>query len=157
MTNKELVLEVLNKLGIAEAANLQEKFSEMTDTEIIDLERAVPDWSKDKDYTSSPVGTPVADEGQIWGLIQPHRASDYDGRPSTLRALWNLKHTKNPIKAKPWVDPYGTSGMYMKDECYLDADGHVYRSNTDNNVWDHTAYAQYWDDLGLLEDLKSNA
>ena len=157
MTNKELVLEVLNKLGITEAANLQEKFSEMTDTEIIDLERAVPDWSKEKDYTSSPVGTPVADEGQVWSLIQPHRASDYDGRPSTLRALWGLKHTKNPLKAKAWVDPYGTSGMYMKDECYLDADGHVYRSNVDNNVWDHTAYAQYWDDLGLLEDLKANA
>ena len=157
MTNKELVLEVLNKFGITEAANLQEKFSEMTDTEIIDLERAVPDWSKDKDYTSSPVGTPVADEGQVWSLIQPHRASDYDGRPSTLRALWGLKHTKNPLKAKAWVDPQGTSGMYMKDECYLDVDGHVYRSNTDNNVWDHTAYAQYWDDLGLLENLKANA
>lgn len=32
MTNKESVFEVLNKLGITEAANLQEKFSEMTDT-----------------------------------------------------------------------------------------------------------------------------
>ena len=154
MTNKELVLEVLNKLGITEATSLQEKFSEMTDTEIIDLERAVPDWSKDKDYTSSPVGMPVADEGQIWSLIQPHRASDYDGRPSTLRALWGLKHTKNPLKAKPWVDPYGTSGMYMKDECYLHENSHVYQSLQDNNVYSYDAYSSYWNDLGLLEDLK---
>ena len=153
MTDKELVLEVLNKLGITEATNLQENFSEMTETEIIDLERAVPDWSKDKDYTSSPVGTPVADEGQVWKLIQPHNASYYDGRPSTLRALWGLMHTKNPKKAKPWVDPQGTSGMYMKDECYLDDDGSVYQCNTDNCVWDHTAYAAYWNDLGLFEDL----
>lgn len=155
MTNKELVLEVLNKLGITEATNLQEKFSEMTDTEIIDNERAIPDWSKDKDYTSSPVGTPVADEGQIWSLIQPHNASYYEGRPSTLRALWSLKHTKNPLKAKPWVDPYGTSGMYMKDECYLGDNGHVYQSIQDNNVWDYEAYSAYWNDLGLLEDLKA--
>lgn len=154
MTNKELVLEVLNKLGITEATNLQEKFSEMTDTEIIDLERAVPDWSKDKDYTSSPVGTPVTDEGQVWSLIQPHRASDYDGRPSTLRALWGLIHTKNPLKAKPWVDPYGTSGMYMKDECYLADNGHVYQSLQDNNIYNYDAYPSYWNDLGLLEDLK---
>lgn len=153
MTNKELVLEVLNKLGITEAKNLQEKFSEMTDTEIIDNERAVPDWSKDKDYTSSSVGTPVTDEGQVWSLIQPHRASDYDGRPSTLRALWSLRHTKNPKKAKSWVDPYGTSGMYMKDECYLGDNGHVYQSTQDNNVWDYEAYSSYWNDLGLQSEL----
>lgn len=157
MTNKELVLEVLNTLGITEAANLQEKFSEMTDTEIIDNERAIPDWSKDKDYTSSPVGTPVSDEGQVWGLITPHNASYYEGRPSTLRALWSLKHTKNPLKAKPWVDPYGTSGMYMKDECYLGDNGHVYQSTQDNNVWDYEAYSAYWNDLGLLEDLKAQS
>lgn len=157
MTNKELVLEVLNKLGITEAKNLQEKFSEMTDTEIIDNERAIPDWSHDKDYSSSPVRMPVSDEGQVWGLITPHNASSYDGRPSTLRALWSLKHTKNPLKAKPWVNPEGQSGMYMKDECYLDDDGHVYRSIQDNNVWNHTDYASYWDDLGLLENLKAQS
>ena len=153
MTNKELVLEVMNKLGITEAENLQEKFSEMTDTEIIDLERAVPDWSHDKDYTSYPVGTPVADEGQVWSLITPHNASSYEGRPSTLRALWSLKHTKNPKKAKPWVDPYGQSGMYMKDECYLGTNGHVYKSLQDNNVWDYEEYSSYWEDLGLQTDL----
>lgn len=157
MTNKELVLEVLNKLGITEAKNLQEKFSKMTDTEIIDNERAISDWSHDKDYSSSPVGTPVADEGQVWSLIQPHNASHYEGRPSTLRALWSLKHTKNPLKAKPWVDPEGQSGMYMKDECYLGDNGHVYQSTQDNNVWDYEAYSAYWNDLGLLEDLKAQS
>lgn len=157
MTNKELVLEVLNKLGITEAENLQEKFSEMTDTEIIDNERAVPDWSHDKDYSSSPVGTPVSDEDQIWKLITPHRASDYDGRPSTLRALWGLMHTKNPLKAKAWVDSYGTSGMYMKDECYLHENGHVYKCLEDNVVYSYDAYPGYWEDLGTLEELKETS
>ena len=86
----------------------------------------------------------MADEAQVWTLIQPHNAADYEGRPSTLRALWGLCHTKDPAKAKPWVNPEGTSGMYMKDECYLDTDGTVYRSLQDNVVHDASALPEAW-------------
>lgn len=56
-------------------------------------------WDGSKDYTNAPVGTPVADENQVWSLIQPHNAANYPGtRPSGLRALWGLLHTKTPKK-----------------------------------------------------------
>ena len=86
----------------------------------------------------------MTDEGQVWTLLQPHNAAAYTGRPSSLRALWGLAHTKNPEKAKPWVDPYGTSGMYMTDECYRSADGRVFRALQDNLVHDAEAFPTGW-------------
>ena len=92
-------------------------------------------------------GIAVADEDQVWTLIQPHRAADYEGRPSTLRALWGLAHTKDPARAKPWVDAYGTSGMYMVGECYRAEDGTVYRCKQDNCVWDATGLPSAWEEV----------
>ena len=149
MDNKTLVLEVMRDLGEKEASNLISGFSDMSQTEIIDKERAIAPWSHDTDYTNSPTGLPVTDEDQVWGLITPHNANNYDGRPSTLRALWSIMHTKNPMKAKVWVDPNGTSGMYMKDECYLHENGHVYKCLEDNVVYSYDAYPGYWEDLGV--------
>lgn len=74
----------------------------------------------------------------------PNNAASYEGRPSTLRALWGLAHTKNPAKAKPFVAPYGTSGVYMKDECILWTDGKVYISTTDNNIYNPDEYGVNW-------------
>ena len=135
--------------GSADALDLRKKASDgvYTDTEIIDRENMIPAWSHEKDYSSAPAGTPVRDEGQVWTLIQPHNASYYDGRPSTLRALWGLKHTKNPLKAKPYVASLGTSGMYMKDECCTDAladPNAVYVAKNDNTVYAPHEYSEAW-------------
>lgn len=145
MDSKTLVLEVLRSLGQREATELRQAAGSMTGTEIIAAERAVPAWSHEKDYSDCPVGAPAADEGQVWLLIQPHNAANYQGRPSTLRALWGLAHTTDPARAKPWVDPQGTSGMYMAGECYLAADGTVYRSLQDNVVHDAEALPSAWE------------
>ena len=147
LDSKELILEVLRDLGKREATELRQNASEMDGTAIIAMDRAVPAWNKQQDYTGWPAGAPVADEGQVWLLIQPHRAADYEGRPSTLRALWGLAHTKDPTRAKPWVDPYGTSGMYMTGECYRAEDGTVYRCKQDNCVYDAQALPSAWEEV----------
>lgn len=145
MDDKTLILEALKAVGAREAAELRSGANDMDGTEIIEMERAAPAWSKEQDYTSYPKGSPVTDEEQVWTLITPHNAANYEGRPSTLRALWNLCHTKNPARAKPWVDPNGQSGMYMRDECYKKSDGTVYRCKQDNCVWDADAMPSYWE------------
>ena len=81
----------------------------------------------------------------MWTLIQPHNAANYQGRPADLRALWGLCHTKDPAKAKPWVDAYGTSGMYMTGECYRAEDGTVYRAKQDNLVHNAAALPGSWE------------
>lgn len=139
------MIDVFRSLGRADALRLREEAANLNGTQIIDREHSAPAFDPQKDYSGFPVGTPVTDEGQVWLLIQPHNAANYEGRPSTLRALWGLAHTTNPEKAKPWVDAYGTSGVYMRGECYKAEDGTVYRCLFDNTVHDATEYPDFWE------------
>lgn len=138
-------LEIFRTAGRAAALELRGAAANLTGTEIIDREQDAPAFDPQKDYSGWPVGAPVTDEGQVWTLIQPYNATHYEGRPSTLRALWGLAHTKNPAKAKLWVDPFGTSGMYMKDECYKDADSVVWRCKDDNVVHPASTLPTAWE------------
>ena len=146
MTNKEIALAAMRALGHKNASELAGLITagELTDTEIIDAEESVPAFDSGKDYTLYPTGFAVTDSDQVYGLLQPYNAANYpDMRPKDLRALWSLKHTKNPEKAKEYVAPSGTSGMYMKDECCVFA-GAVYLSLTDDNAYSPGEYPQGW-------------
>lgn len=137
--------DVFYALGRENALLLRENAAAMSGTEIIDREMDVPLFDAKKNYSGYPAGSPVKDDGQVWLLIQPHNAVHYSGRPATLRALWGLAHTTNPKKAKAWVDPYGTSGMYMAGECYRDENGTVFRCLQDNTVYPADANAEGWE------------
>lgn len=145
----KILEDIFRSLGRSDALVLREQAPELTQTEVIDREIAIPNFDHEKDYSSFPAGAPVADEGQVWLLITPHNASYYEGRPSTLRALWSLAHTKNPERAKAWVDPLGTSGMYMKDEVYKDENGKIWKSKVDNNVYKATDLPSSWEEVIL--------
>jgi len=153
-TSKERVLARERERGKADALDLQSRAPSLTGTEIIAEENKVPAFDPTKDYKSWAVGAPVADEGQVWLLLIPHNAAEYVGRPSTLRALWGLAHSKDPAKAKPWVASYGVSGLYMMDEVciYPNKEGvlHIYRNKHDNNDYPpETLNAEdRWEDLG---------
>ena len=137
--------DIFRRLGRADALKLREEAKNLTGTQIIDREYSIPAFDGKKDYSAWPAGSPVTDKGQVWLLIQPHNAENYVGRPSTLRALWGLAHTTNPAKAKLWVDPLGTSGMYMQGECYKDADGAIYRAKQNNLVYDAKTWPDGWE------------
>lgn len=142
--------DVFRSLGRSDALALRQEAAQLTGTQIIDREVAIPAFDPQKDYSSFPVGSPVSDCGQVWLLIQPYNAAHYAGRPADLRALWGLAHTTNPAKAKAWVDPLGTSGMYMAGECYKDADGQVWRCVNDNTVHDAVALPTGWEAVAAL-------
>lgn len=137
--------DVFYELGRANALSLRKDAKGMTGTEIIDREQDAPFFDPQKDYSGYPAGSPVRDGGQVWLLIQPYNAANYSGRPSDLRALWSLAHTTNPAKAKAWVSPYGTSGMYMKGECYKDANGFVWRCMQDSMVYSADVLPSAWE------------
>lgn len=137
--------DVFFERGRQNAMALRAGAAAMTGTEIIDREQDAPQFDCLKDYSAFPAGSPVRDGGQVWLLLQPHNASHYSGRPESLRALWGLAHTTNPEKAKAWVEPFGTSGIYMKGECYRDAAGIVYRCLADNTAHAADVYAQGWE------------
>lgn len=137
--------DIFRELGRKNALNLRAEASTLTGTEIIEREHAAPPFDPAKDYSTWPAGAPVTDGGQVWLLIQPYNAANYTGRPADLRALWSLAHTKDPERAKAWVDALGTSGMYMTGECYRDADGHVWRALQDNLVYNAAALPSAWE------------
>ena len=154
MTNKELILGVMRQQGKADALDLRGRAKDMDGTGIIAEETKVPAFDPQKDYSKWPAGSPVADDGQIWTLIQPYNAAHYTGRPSSLRALWGLCHTKDPNRAKEWIAPYGTSGLYAVDECCVDA-GHVWRNTHANNEFAPSALPERWADLGSVEEVQN--
>lgn len=147
MTNLEIVLAAMRRLGREDALDLRWAAKDLDGTAIIDREQQVPAFDPEKDYSSWPVGAPVADEGQVWTLLQPYNAAAQSGRPATLRALWGLCHTKDPDRAKPFVAPYGTSGLYMEGECIL-WQGRVMRCTQDATVHDPEALPQAWEEAG---------
>lgn len=162
MTSKERVLQrehdrgrpVGKAQGREDALDLRERSPNLTGTELIAEEKKIPAFDPQKDYSDWTVGAPVADEGQVWTLLQPHNAADYTGRPSTLRSLWGLAHTTDPAKAKPWVSSYGTSGLYLLNECctypHTDGTDHVWRNLYDGNEYPPLTLnvEDWWEDLG---------
>lgn len=140
-----VMIDIFRSLGLSDGQALRAEAASLTDTQLIERERCIPAFDPAKDYTGLPVGTPVQDGGQVWKLLQPHNAAHYEGRPADLRALWGLCHTKNPARAKPWMDALGTSGMYMAGECYRADDGTVYRALQDNLVHGAAALPSAWE------------
>ena len=151
MTNKELVRQTLMELGRQKAISLREKVvaKEITDTELIDQEDFIPNW-KQADYSNTPIGTPVRDpmddSGQVYKLWQQHDATNNpDWHPSVAVSLWDIAHTKNVSKAKAYVAPQGTRGLYQKDEVMIWTDGKIYRSLVDNNAYTPNARTVGWE------------
>ena len=143
-SNKTLVLETMKQFGIQAVNALEADAPKMDGTQLVDQEQYIPDFDPDKhQYLNWTIGQAVRDEGQVWKLIQPYDSNIYKDHPNNLRAHWGLMHTKDPYKAKPYVEPLGTSGMYMKDECCTEG-GKIYISTIDNNVWTPTAYPSGW-------------
>ena len=144
---------ILYEAGKAHALELAARAPELDGTALIGQEERIPAWRAAADYSGQTPGIPVRDENQVWTLLIPHNAAHYTGRPSKLRALWALAHTKDPAKAKPWVESYGVSGLYRLDECCtypVDGSIHVFRNKYDNNEFPPlTLNAEdRWEDLG---------
>ena len=143
MESKTFVLEKMKAIGLQAATALQEQALDLTGTQIIDREADIPEFDPAVQYLNWTAKAVVRDNDQVWQLLQPYDSTVYTDRPENLRAQWGLCHTKNPKKAKPYVEPQGTSGVYMKDECCVQNDV-IYVSTIDNNVWPPDQYPAGW-------------
>ena len=143
MESKTFVLEKMKAIGLQAATALQEQALDLTGTQIIDREADIPEFDPAVQYLNWTAKAVVRDNDQVWQLLQPYDSTVYTDRPENLRAQWGLCHTKNPKKTKPYVEPQGTSGVYMKDECCVQNDV-IYVSTIDNNVWPPDQYPAGW-------------
>lgn len=154
MTAKDRVLHRERERGRAAALGLAARAPEMDGTALIAEQGHIPAWREDAVYTAAHVGFPVQDGDQVYTILQPHTPAHNPGvRPADLPAIYSIKHTTDPKKAKPYMAPNGTSGAYMSDDCAVE-DGRVYRSTIDNNVWAPSSYPAGWEDLGAVEEVQ---
>lgn len=153
-TSKARVLAREQARGRADALDLASRASEMDGTAIIAEEDHIPPWRADAVYTVDMVGWPVTDDGQVYTILQPHTPANNPGsRPADLPAIYSIQHTRDSKRAKDWLAPNGTSGMYMTNDCAVDV-GHVWCSCIDNNVWRPSEYPDGWEDLGTVEEIQ---
>ena len=150
MTNKDLVLETLKKMGKTVAANIQEKSPDMTGTELNEEANFIPSFvaacakmnmlERKAGMTDGFVCRSTA--GRVVRLIQNYDSTIYTPEPEELPAQWGFVWSNDPKHALPFVaistSPYNTGNCCSED-------GIVYRSKIDSNVWAPSAYPDGWE------------
>lgn len=159
--SNQFYLDAMKAQGLADAADLQSRAASMDGTALIAEEQKIPQFDGGKDYSGWAVGSPVWElvegERQVFTIITPHNASHYpDSKPSNTPALWSIRHTKDPKKAKAYLPPNGTSGLYELDECAIE-NGHVFRNLHNQNEFSPSAMPERWEDLGTVEEVMNAA
>lgn len=166
MTDKELVLQVLQDYSRDKAAALQADQVNMTGTELYAQEQYIPDFQAAKAAQNMMTRQAGRENGfvcrstagRVCRLLQPYDSTIYTGEPETLPAQWGFVWSTDPRKALPFValadSPYNTG-----DCCTYPAEDetlHVYRSGQDGNVWPPRTVNIKWDDLGTVEEVMGN-
>lgn len=166
MTDKELVLQVLQDYSRDKAAALQKASAGMTGTELYAQEQYIPDFQSAKaakNMLERKAGQQdgfvcQSSAGRVVRLIQQYDSNIYPQEPEDLPAQWSFVWSKDPKKARPFVAI--STSPYNTDECciYPAEDGvdHVYRSGQDGNVWPPRTVNIQWDDLGTVEEVMGN-
>ena len=162
MTDKELVLQVLQDYSRGKAESLQAASAGMTGTELYAQEQYIPDFAAAcalKNMLERETGFVCrSTAGRVCRLLQPYDSTVYTGEPETLPAQWGFVWSTDPDKALPFIE-LATSPYNTGDCCtYPAEDGvdHVYRSGQDGNVWPPRTVNIKWDDLGTVEEVMGN-
>ncbi len=141
----ERVCEAIRLFAKSGAESLRERavMGLITPTEIVESEILLPHW-RPKHYIIK--GEPLKHEGQVYRVLQSHDSTNSpDWKPDGNTALFEVCHTTDKTRAKPWVNPNGLSGMYKLGECYLDGET-VYRAVRSTTL----SYAEYPDDWTIV-------
>lgn len=98
-------------------------------------------WAADTEYT---VDQRVRHGDKLYRCVQGHTSQE-GWEPDKTPALWTEVALPGEIPA--WKQPTGAQDAYNKGDKvhYPDADGPVYVSTIDNNVWSPEAYPAGWE------------
>ena len=115
---KQAVLDTMRQIGRNNALAFQQRAvaeaSTITGTEIIANETWIPDW-RQKNFQT--VGVPVRYKGQVYTVWQAHDSSENpDWNPLDAVSLFDIHHTTDPARAKPFMTPQGARGLYKVDD-----------------------------------------
>lgn len=108
----------------------------LPDEDALEAVELFPVWGIGIDYART---VRVRYEDKLYRCEQPH-TSQAGWEPSNVPALWT--EVAKPGEIPVWKQPTGAQDAYMKGDKvhYPDADGPVYESDVDNNVWEPGVY-----------------
>lgn len=146
MTDKELILDAMRRMGKTIASNLQAKADTMTGTELNAEDDYIPSFKAaiaKMNMLDRPIGFVCkSSAGRVVRLIQPYDSTIYTQEPEELPAQWGFKWSTDPRKAKPFVAV--STSPYNKGDCCTE-EMYVHRSLIDGNVWAPSEYPQGWE------------
>ena len=114
---------------------LDEVLAMLTDEQAMLVPHAFKQWEPGVHYT---VDDRRLDSGELYKCLMTHTSQE-DWQPSTTPALWARIGAENEVPV--WSQPDSTNPFMKGDRVYYpDADGEIYVSDVDNNVWEPTVY-----------------
>ena len=146
MTDKEIILNTLRRIGKTLAEALQDGADTMTGTELYEAEDYIPSFAAacaKKNMLERPVGFVCrSSAGRVVRLLQPYDSTVFTQEPEELTAQWGFKWSADPAKALPFISI--ATSAYMKGDCCT-YNGKVWRSGQDNNFWEPGTTGVKWD------------
>lgn len=160
-SDKEFVLDAMQRIGKTIAQDIQNRSAEMTDTELYAEEDYIPDFQAARAIQNMMTRNAGRENGfvcrstagRVVRLIQNYDSDERPGEPETLPAQWGFVWSDDPKKARDFISL--STSPYMENNCAIDA-GYVWRSKIDNNVWAPSSYEQGWEQLGTVEEVMGN-
>lgn len=160
-SDKEFVLDAMQRIGKTIAQDIQNRSAEMTGTELYAEEDYIPDFQAARAIQNMMTRTAGRENGfvcrstagRVVRLIQNYDSDERPGEPETLPAQWGFVWSDDPKKARDFISL--STSPYMENNCAIDA-GYVWRSKIDNNVWAPSGYEQGWEKLGTVEEVMGN-
>lgn len=116
--------------------------STMEDETAIEYPELFPKWNEDRSYA---VGARVRYDGVLYKCLTAHTAQP-EWNPADAPSLWaRVLPGQGGTEIGVWEQPGSTNGYMTGDRVYYpDADGDIYESTIDNNVWSPADYPQGW-------------
>ena len=108
----------------------------LSDTDALNAVWLFPAWEADTEYAR---GVRVRYDGKLYRCEQAHTSQSIYP-PDIIPALWT--EVARPGEIPVWKQPTGAQDAYGKGDKvhYPDADGPVYESIVDSNVWEPGVY-----------------
>ena len=112
----------------------------LQDEDALEAVELFPTWQTDTSYTA---GQRLRYRDKLYRVVQAH-TSQADWKPDVTPALYT--EVAKPGEIPVWRQPTGAQDTYNTGDKvhYPDADGPVYESIVDNNVWSPADYPAGW-------------
>ena len=113
----------------------------LSDNDALEAVELFPVWAADTEYASN---VRLRYGEKLYRCVQAH-TSQIGWEPDKTPALWT--EVAKPGEIPVWRQPTGAQDAYNKGDRvhYPDADGPVYESLIDGNVWSPEAYPAGWE------------